>query len=181
VGLSSDLWKRFEAGRKVGRVTSLVGMELTADTQPDGPPRRRLPNDVSVSTSALGTLNKEQRRIVVATVLQGRSLREVSREIGVSPMTVQRKLRTAPTSLAFKLGDLSGHGRGLSLLGGICAQPAALRAPIAPSRAASWCRRRAFRWSPESAQQGNGGSMSCRETEESLSSDFDDAGRDRGA
>jgi len=43
VGLSSDAWKRFEAGRGVGRVTSLVDMELTADTQPDGPKAAKRP------------------------------------------------------------------------------------------------------------------------------------------
>jgi len=43
---------------------------------------------------------------VVAIVLQGRSLREMSREIGVSAMTVQRRLRTALMSLAWKLDDL---------------------------------------------------------------------------
>ncbi|MCP9850058.1 sigma-70 family RNA polymerase sigma factor [Cyanobium sp. Morenito 9A2] len=88
LGLSVQQWQRFEQACCLRRVELLehdpaIAAEPVAPGEPEQPPRALL---------AMAELEPRQGRVVRAVVLGGASLREVARELEVSPMTAHRLL-----------------------------------------------------------------------------------------
>ncbi|QEY31734.1 sigma-70 family RNA polymerase sigma factor [Synechococcus sp. RSCCF101] len=107
LGMDAAAWQRFERNRQLSRITSLEGIDRP-DVSPSEEPENRERRDRVAR--ALNQLEPCRRRIVAAVVMEGRSLRQVGAELGISPMTVQRRLKSALAELARSLADLQDWG-----------------------------------------------------------------------
>ncbi len=123
LGLTAEQWQRLVALRRMRRTVPLEaeGLDLPAVASPEPPEdpgrsRRRV-------EQLLEVLDLRQRRVVQGVVLAGFSYRRLGKEMGVSPMTVQRLLHRG-------LDRLRDHldGRGLSPRNSVRRAASAVRA-----------------------------------------------------
>lgn len=105
LGLSAAQWQRYEQALRMARVDSLdADPEIPAPAEP-GPVAENEPCALLV----MECLEPRQVRVVRAVVLQGASLRQVARELEVSPMTAHRLLRKGLDRLRQLLGEEAGR------------------------------------------------------------------------
>jgi RNA polymerase sigma-B factor len=93
LGLTAEQWQRLVAMRQFRRTVPLEAEGLTLPAVPSPEPVEELCRSRQRVEQLLEVLDHRQRRAVQGVVLAGLSYRRLGKEMGVSPMTVQRLLR----------------------------------------------------------------------------------------
>jgi RNA polymerase sigma-B factor len=95
LGLTPEQWQRLVALRRLRRTVSLEleGADLHLPAAPAPEPGEEPCSSGQRVEQLLAVLDLRQRRVVQGVVLAGLSYRRLGKEMGVSPMTVQRLLR----------------------------------------------------------------------------------------
>lgn len=110
LGLSPLQWQRFEQASRFRRIEVLEHDPSIAAAQE----ARFEPDQPNGALAAMAQLEPRQGQVVTMVVLGGASLRQVARELQVSPMTAHRLLRKGLDQLRQVLGSEAApinHGR----------------------------------------------------------------------